>query len=85
MQTLVLEQEIEPLPEGIFKPFKFRNEGLLMSSYKQENGKNFFQSSPKSIFGIKQKIKSRQYRFTSGVDTILKLSVFTIILAIALF
>lgn len=85
MQTLILEQEIEPLPKRKNKPFNFKNAGLLISSYKQETSKNFFQSSPKSIFGIKQLIKSRQYRFNSSIDTILKLSVFAIVLAIALF
>ena len=84
METLVLLQEIEPLPihneSVIIKTY----EGILNSSYKQVARQNFFKSNPRSIFGIRQHIKSRQYQFSSNIDTILKLSVFAIVLAFAI-
>lgn len=84
MELVLTQQDIEPLPKQKIKPFVFLNEGLLNSNYKKETNENFFHSNPKSIFGIKQRIKSKQYQFTSSIETILKLSVFVIVLAITL-
>ncbi len=84
MELVLTQQELEPLPRQEKVPFVFKNEGLLTSTYKKEIRNNFFHSNPKSIFGIKQRIKSKQYQFTSSIDTILKLSVFVIALVVAL-
>jgi hypothetical protein len=84
MELVLTHQDIEPLPKQIKEPFIFKNEGLLSSTYKQETCNNFFHSNPKSIFGIKQSVKSNRYQLTSHIDTILKLSVFAIVLGIAL-
>ncbi|MEZ4797384.1 MAG: hypothetical protein R2785_09450 [Flavobacteriaceae bacterium] len=62
------------------KPFVFKNEGILTSSYKQEIQNNFFYSKPTSIFGIKQRIKSKQYQYSPSIDAILKLCIFTIVI-----
>ncbi len=78
MELVLSHQEFEPLPKQKREPFIFNNEGILNSAYKEETGKNFFQSSPKSVFGAKQRIKSFQYQYTPGIDAILKLSVFAI-------
>ncbi len=83
MELVLTHQEFEPLPKRKHTPFVFKNEGLLTSNYKQETRNNFFQSNPKSVFGAKQRIKSFQYQYTSGIDTILKLSVFAIALIVA--
>jgi hypothetical protein len=84
MELVLTHQDIEPLPKQKREQFIFKNEGLLSSIYKQETCDNFFHSNPKSIFGIKQSVKSNRYQFTSYMDTILKLSVFAVVLVIAL-
>jgi len=78
MELVLTHQDLELLPKQKRETFTFKNEGILSSTYKQEISNNFFHSSPKSIFGIKQRIKSNQYQFTSSIETILKLSVFVI-------
>lgn len=57
-----------------------RPEGLLTSNYKSVAASNFKNFRSQSIFGIRQGIKSRQIRYTSSIDTILKLSVFAVVL-----
>ena len=84
MELVLTQQDIEPLPRKKRETFTFKNEGLLSSTYKQETCKNFFHSNPKSVFGVKQYIKSKQYQFTSSIATILKLSVFVIAMVITL-
>ena len=78
MELVLVHQEIEPLPRKNSEPFIFNNEGILSSAYKKEIQNNFFQSSPKSVFGVKQGVKSFQYQYTSGIGALLKLSVFAI-------
>ncbi|NND26031.1 MAG: hypothetical protein HKO00_08420 [Flavobacteriaceae bacterium] len=84
MEALIIHQEIEALAKQKKELFEFKNEGLLNSPYKQAIRENFFHSDPNSIFAIKQRIRSYQFQFPSTIDTILKLSVFSIVLAIAL-
>lgn len=84
MGAPVIQPEMEPLPERIFEPIIFKNEGLLCSTYKIETSHNFFHSSPRSIYGIKQRLHHGRFQFTSSIETVLKLSVFAIVLAIAL-
>ena len=84
MELVLTQNYIEPLPKKKGEPFIFKNEGLLISNYKKETSKNFFHSNPNSIFGVKQTVKSRQYQFTSHIDTLLKLSVFVVALLFAL-
>ena len=78
MELVLSHQEFEPLPKKKRESFVFNNEGILSSAYKEEIKNNFFQSDPKSVFGAKQRIKSFQYQYTSGIDAVLKLSVFAI-------
>ncbi|MCK0110403.1 hypothetical protein MWU58_13965 [Flavobacteriaceae bacterium S0825] len=78
MELVLSHQEFEPLPKKKREHFVFNNEGILSSAYKEEIKNNFFQSSPKSVFGVKQRIKSFQYQYTLGIDAVLKLSVFAI-------
>ena len=78
---LLVTQDLEPLPfsnsENEFK----RPEGLLNSTYKSVAKCSVKHLNSNSIFGIKQRVKSRQYHFTSGIATLLKVSVFVIALA----
>ncbi|NND51826.1 MAG: hypothetical protein HKN54_05430 [Flavobacteriaceae bacterium] len=84
MEALVLRKEIEPIHIRKKNPVNYKYEGILNSSYKLKARRNFFDSDPQSIYGIKQRVKSWQYGYTSEVDTLLKLSVFAIALIIAL-
>ncbi|WCO01088.1 hypothetical protein [Psychroserpens ponticola] len=79
---LTITQELEPLPihnleSGFETPI-----GLLNSNYKKVIKCNFNNYNSKSIFGIKRGVKSRRYQFTSSIETLLKVSVFVIILAV---
>jgi hypothetical protein len=78
MELLLTQVDIEPLPAKTRETFTFKNEGLLTSNYKEEIQDNFFHSNPKSVFGIKQRIRSRQYQFSPNIGAILKVSVFAI-------
>ena len=84
MELVLTQTDFEPLPRQKRETFEFKNEGLLTSTYKEKTRNNFFHSNPDSIYGNKQRIKSWQYGITSNMDTILKLSVFVIALAVAL-
>lgn len=84
MESLILKQETEPLPIKDTTVINDSYEGILNSSYKKVAKENFFNSSPRSVFGIKQRLKSRQYSFSCSAETILKLSVFALVLAIAI-
>ncbi|MEM6515917.1 MAG: hypothetical protein AAF688_07015 [Bacteroidota bacterium] len=72
----------EPEPES--RILQTRPEGILNSNYKAIVRNNFNKAESNSIFGIRQAIKSRQYQFTPSIDTILKLSVFAIVLSVVL-
>jgi hypothetical protein len=74
MEFVLTSQDLEPLP----KPSYISTEGLLNSNYKCIVNDTLKNSNPHTIFGIKQRIKSRQYQKTIGIETILKLSVFTV-------
>lgn len=80
MELLLTEQDLEPLPE--FNEFvqHVKPEGILNSNYKKLIRKNLNNRASQSLFGIKQRLKSRQYRFTSGAETLLKVSAFTTII-----
>ena len=80
---LVVNQELEFLPEPI-QLTQFTNNGLLNSNYKSIVKQNFSQSTIKSIFSIRQHLKSSQINTVNHTAVILKLSVFAIVL-IALF
>ena len=82
MELVLTTQELEPLPKRRLEVAPVRPEGLLNSNYKNIVRCNFRSNNSNSIFGIKQRVKSRQYQSTSSIDTILKLSVFLIALAI---
>lgn len=77
-----ITQELEPLPIQVLGHGFETPEGLLNSSYKKVVKCNLNNHNSTSIFGIKRRIKSRQYQFTSSIGTLLKVSVFVIALAV---
>ena len=80
---LVLNQELETVPEPVVVSHYTTN-GLLNSNYKSVVKENFSKSTTKSIFGIRQRLKSSQLNMVNHTSVILKLSVFAMVL-IALF
>lgn len=80
---LVLNQKLESVPEPIVVSHCTTN-GLLNSNYKSIVKHNFSKSTTKSVFGIRQRIKSSQLNMVNHTGVILKLSVFAIAL-IAIF
>ncbi len=80
---LVLNQELESLPEPTAVSHYTTN-GLLNSNYKSIVKKNYSAKTNKSVFGIRQHIKSSHFNRINHTAAILKLSVFAIAL-IAIF
>jgi len=76
---LVLNQKLESVPEPIAVSHYTTN-GLLNSNYKSIVKHNFSKSTTKSVFGIRQRIKSSQLNMVNHVGVVLKISVFAIAL-----
>ncbi|WP_282041137.1 hypothetical protein [Winogradskyella flava] len=76
---LVLNQKLESVSEPVAVSHYTTN-GLLNSNYKSIVKQNFSESTTKSVFGIRQRIKSSQLRMVNHTSVILKLSVFAIAL-----
>jgi hypothetical protein len=81
---LLITQELEPFPIRRLKSKSERPVGLLNSNYKNVVNCNFNNPNPTSIFSVKQRVKSRQYQLTSSIETLLKVSVFLIVLTVIL-
>ncbi|ULC60431.1 hypothetical protein MBM09_05445 [Flaviramulus sp. BrNp1-15] len=82
MELVLTTQDLQPLPEPIVLEKYIKPEGILNSNYKVIAKENLKNTTSKSIFAIKQRIKSRQYQITSGIETALKVSVFALIFLI---
>lgn len=84
MELVITPQDLEPLPKQeistVTKPL-----GFLTSQYKKGVKSNFFSSKKTSLFGIKQRLKSKNYSTCCSVGTVLKVSVFVIGTLIALY
>ncbi|NRD23203.1 hypothetical protein HNV10_08120 [Winogradskyella litoriviva] len=80
---LVLNTTLESVSEPN-EVFLFKTKGLLNSSYKSIVKENYRKATKKSIFGMRQRIKSSQYKMVNHAAAILKLSVFAMVL-IAIF
>lgn len=80
---LVLNQKLESVPEPTAVSH-FTSQGLLNSNYKSVVKENFRKSTTKSVFGIRQRLKSSQFKMVNHTAAILKISVFTMAL-VALF
>lgn len=80
---LLVNQSLEFVPEPI-EVSHFTTHGILNSNYKTVVKQNFSKSTTKSIFGIRQRLKSSQFQTVNHTAVILKLSVFALFL-IALF
>ena len=79
---LTITQELEPLPIRSLEPEFETSLGLLNSNYKKVVNCHLDNNNSSSISSIKQRIKSKRYQFTSSIETLLKVSVFVIVLAV---
>jgi len=79
MELALTIEDLESLPKQqedfIVKPL-----GFLNSKYKNIVNESLNNASSNSIYGIRQCIKSSQYQFTSAIETVLKVSVFTVLI-----
>ncbi|TGV03168.1 hypothetical protein [Flavivirga rizhaonensis] len=82
MELLLTEQDLEPLPEPKEFVQHAKPEGILNSNYKKLVKKNLSNITSQSLFGVKQRLKSSRYRFTSGAETILVVSVYMAIIIV---
>ena len=80
---LVVNQTLEFVPEPTAVSY-LSNQGILNSNYKAVVKQNFSKSTTKSVFGIRQRLKSSQLKMVNHTAVILKLSVFAMVL-VALF
>jgi hypothetical protein len=76
---LVVNQTLETVPEPIVE-LHYTTNGLLNSNYKSIVKQNFRKSTTKSVFGIRQRLKSSQFNMVNHAGVILKLSVFAMVL-----
>lgn len=82
MELVLTQQDTEPLPRVQQETLNLEDQGLLNSNYKRLCRSNYKNFNSKSVFGVKQLIKSRQYRFTSSIETVLKVSLFACIMVL---
>lgn len=79
MELVLKTEDLEVLPEPRVIEKHVRPIGLLNSNYQKVAKQNLNNTSSQSIFGIRQRIKSRQYQTELSIEAILKVSVFVII------
>ncbi len=76
MELVLNSSKLEVVPqqeEDLSKPL-----GFLNSQYKTVVKDSLKDTSKKSIFGLRRRIKNSRYTFVSGMEVALKLSVFLI-------
>ena len=81
MELVLISEDLESLPKQE-EDFIVKPSGFLNSEYKRVVNESLNNPSSKSIFGIKQRIKSIKYQFTSTIEPVLKVSVFAIIIMV---
>ena len=82
MELVLSTTELESLPEPVGFSLHLKPEGILNSNYKSIVNESLKNPTSQSIFGIRQRLKSSQYRFTSSIETVLKVSTFATIIMV---
>ncbi|MDO6595295.1 hypothetical protein Q4512_00120 [Oceanihabitans sp. 2_MG-2023] len=75
MELVFTTQDLEPLPK-LENDIVTQPLGFLNSNYQKIVKSNFERANANSIFGIKQRLKSRQFNTTCSIETVLKVSLF---------
>ena len=73
-----LESHLKHDEDTVYRPL-----GFLNSSYQQIVKSNYSKMNTSSVFGIRQRLKSRQFNTCCPIETILKVSLFFIVIVIA--
>lgn len=81
MALVLTSSNLEPFPARDISVSIDRPSGLLTSSYKLVAAKNFENVRSASLFGVRQRVKNQQILNSAAVETILKLSVFAVVLS----
>ena len=81
MEIVLNTLDIEPLPEPEVIN-GFTNRPLLNSNYKAAAHKNLINSSKRSVFGMRQRIKFKRFNNVNAVGVALKVSVFILALTL---
>ncbi len=76
MELALTTEDLEPLPEPRVLESYIKPEGLLNSNYQSIVRKNFSNTSSRSVFGIRQRLKGTQHKLTSSIEVLLKVSAF---------
>ena len=76
MELALTTEDLEPLPEPRVLENYIKPDGLLNSNYQSIVKKNFSNTTSHSVFGIRQRLKRTQYKFTSSIEVLLKVSAF---------
>ncbi|MFD2822991.1 hypothetical protein ACFS5M_04880 [Lacinutrix iliipiscaria] len=83
MELLITSQDLEPLPkyneDQVNQPL-----GFLNSNYQQIVRHTYNKMNSGSVFGIRQRLKSKQYNSCCSIETTLKVSLFLVIFLIAI-
>ncbi|WP_338357018.1 hypothetical protein [Yeosuana marina] len=79
MELVISRQGIETAFEPREVEEYIKPEGILNSNYQIVAKSNLENIEANSVFGIRQRVKSYHYRTTSGVETLLKVTVFVIL------
>lgn len=84
MKTIVLHKEIEPLPLESEEHFIDSHSGILNSTYKAATKSIFKNPDPDSVCAKRIDIRKYHYENISYEGTLLRLSLFTIIMVLIL-
>jgi hypothetical protein len=84
MELVLTAQEIEPAPIKETELINLENNGILNTNFKRISRNNFKNFNPGSVFGKRQLVKHRQFQLTSNIETVLKVSLFAIIMILTL-
>ena len=82
METTITTQDLEPLPKT-YNDVVSRPLGFLNSNYQQIVNHNYNKINSKSLFGIRQRMKSKQFIRCCSAETILKVTLFATVLILA--
>ncbi len=82
MELVLTSLDTDPLPEPRIESENSFPKGLLNSNYQNIVRSNFKKRNSRSVFSIKQRIKNGRFHSINGIETIVKVSVFLLIMFI---
>jgi hypothetical protein len=80
MELVLTSLDIDPLPKPRKEAYDSLPEGILNSNYQSIVRNNFKNLNSHSVFSVKQRIKSNRFHSVNIIETIVKVSVFILLL-----